>query len=189
MVYHEQQRLMRCAQHTINGLLQEPAFDAAALTEIALNLDAGGKLSLAHRWPVLGNYDINVLVLALQQRGYEVRWWDRRKSIEQLRSSAELDTSLGLVLNERRALLGFIPSRHWLAVRRVDGVWYDLDSRLRAPVMLTPEALFERLQQHMSEQGGQVLVVERIGSTALEAPMEGADAAAPVEGSHAADTR
>ena len=169
---------MRCAQHTINGLLQEPAFDAAALTEIALNLDSGGKLSLAHRWPVLGNYDINVLVLALQQRGYEVRWWDRRLSAEQLRSATESDTFLGLICNERRAILGFIPTRHWLAVRRVEGVWHDLDSRLRAPAALTPEALFERLQRHMGDEDGQVLVVERLASTALEAPVEGAADAA-----------
>ena len=169
MVYHEQQRLMRCAQHTLNGLLQEPAFDAAALTEIALSLDAN-KLSLAHRWPVLGNYDVNVLMLALQQRGYDVRWWDRRRSsAEQLRSAAESDTTLGLICNERRAILGVIPSRHWLAVRRVDGVWYDLDSRLPAPVALTPEGLLARLERLRRGGDGQVLVVEGAAGAAASA--------------------
>ena len=99
-IYHEQQRLMHCAVHTLNALLQENAFTATSLTEIALSI--GGKMELSHRWPILGNFDVvrginsnhcephlvsihrgwfaaqNVLLLALQQRGLEARWWDRR---------------------------------------------------------------------------------------------------------------
>ena len=61
-VYHETQRRMWCALHSLNALLQEPAYDAAALTEIALSI--GGKLQLAHRWPLMGNWDINVMMIA-----------------------------------------------------------------------------------------------------------------------------
>ena len=159
-VYHETQRRMWCALHTLNALLQEPAYDAAALTEIALSI--GGKLELAHRWPLMGNWDINVMMLALQQRGLEVQWWDRRRSIDELRSLAEDADCVGLICNEPGAwLLGLIPSQHWFTIRRVRGEWYDLDSKLQRPAKLGTDALFSRLRRLLGHEAGQVLVVVR----------------------------
>ena len=102
-VYHETQRRMWCALHALNALLQEPAYDAAALTEIALSI--GGKLQLAHRWPLMGNWDINVMMIALQQRGLEVQWWDQRRSIDALQRLAEGTDCVGLICNEPGAWL------------------------------------------------------------------------------------
>lgn len=159
-VYHETQRRMWCALHALNALLQEPAYDAAALTEIALSI--GGKLELAHRWPLMGNWDINVMMLALQQRGLEVQWWDRRRSIDELRSLAEEADCVGLICNEPGAwLFGLIPSQHWFTIRIVRGEWYDLDSKLQRPAKQGTDVLFSRLRRLLGHEAGQVLVVVR----------------------------
>jgi josephin len=157
-IYHEPQQLLRCALHTLNALLQEPAYDAASLNAIALSI--GGKLELAHRWPVLGNYDVNVMMIALQQRGLDVRWWDQRRGVDELRSAAESTACVGLICNEPNSwLLGMVPSRHWLAIRRIRGEWFDLDSRLQAPAKLEAAALIDRLQRLLRDEAGQILVV------------------------------
>lgn len=159
-VYHETQRRMWCALHALNALLQEPAYDAAALTEIALSI--GGKLQLAHRWPLMGNWDINVMMIALQQRGLEVQWWDQRRSIDALQRLAEGTDCVGLICNEPGAwLFGMVPSQHWFTIRRVRGEWYDLDSKLQRPAALRAGALFSRLQRLLGREAGQVLVVVR----------------------------
>ena len=158
-VYHEPQRLMRCAQHTLNALLQEPAFSAAALDEIARSISSG-RLALAHRWPVLGNYDVNVMMMALQKHGLDVQWWDRRADLLELQRAAERESCVGLICNEPTSwLFGMVPSRHWLAIRRVGGTWFDLDSKLQAPVKLETPALVDRLQCLLRDEAGQVLVV------------------------------
>ena len=159
-VYHETQRRMWCALHALNALLQEPAYDAAALTEIALSI--GGKLQLAHRWPLMGNWDINVMMIALQQRGLEVQWWDQRRSIDALQRLAEGTDCVGLICNEPGAwLFGMVPSQHWFTIRRMRGEWYDLDSKLQRPAALRAGALFSRLQRLLGREAGQVLVVVR----------------------------
>ena len=156
-VYHETQRRMWCALHALNALLQEPAYDAAALTEIALSI--GGKLQLAHRWPLMGNWDINVMMIALQRRGLEVQWWDRRRSIDALQRLVEGTDCVGLICNEPGAwLFGMVPSQHWFTIRRVRGEWYDLDSKLQRPAALRAGALFGRLQRLLGREAGQVLV-------------------------------
>ena len=66
--YFERQSLMRCAQHAINNLLQRPAVTHADLNELAESISASS-FSLQHRWPLLGNHDANVLMLALAQHG------------------------------------------------------------------------------------------------------------------------
>ena len=155
---------MRCAQHSLNALLQEPAFDQQALTELALSI--GGKLELAHRWPIVGNYDINVMLLALQQRGLETRWWDRRASVEELRTAAEDPACLGLIINEPRTwLFGVLRGRHWLALRKVGRAWYDLDSRRTEPAEIEADALYARLQRLLAESDGQLLLVQRASPT------------------------
>ena len=156
-VYHEPQRRMWCALHALNALLQGPEYDSASLNKIALSI--GGALELAHRWPLVGNWDVNVIMVALQQRGLEVRWWDRRRSIDELRSLVEDADCVGLICNEPGAwLFGLISSRHWLTIRRVRGEWYDLDSKLQRPTKLATDALFSRLRQLLEHEAGQVLV-------------------------------
>ncbi|XP_026934961.1 josephin-2 isoform X2 [Lagenorhynchus albirostris] len=87
-----------------------------------------------------GNYDVNVIMAALQGQGLAAVWWDRRRPLSQL----ALPRVLGLILNLPSPVsLGLLSlplrRRHWVALRQVDGVYYNLDSKLRAPEVLGNE--------------------------------------------------
>ncbi|XP_045366702.2 josephin-2 isoform X1 [Camelus bactrianus] len=87
-----------------------------------------------------GNYDVNVIMAALQGQGLAAVWWDRRRPLSQL----ALPQVLGLILNLPSPVsLGLLSlplrRRHWVALRQVDGIYYNLDSKLRAPEILGDE--------------------------------------------------
>ena len=70
---------MHCGRHALNNLLGSAAFRSAELDEIAVSLARmhGSRIpqlaALSHRWPIIGNYDANVILLALGSKGFEVR--------------------------------------------------------------------------------------------------------------------
>jgi josephin len=81
----------------------------------------------------LGNYDVNVLMTALQSKGYEAKWFDKRKPLDIL----VMENIYGFVLNVPSAfrLVGIWPlpfkQKHWIALRGVDdGIFFNLDSNL-----------------------------------------------------------
>ncbi|XP_023363675.1 josephin-2 isoform X3 [Otolemur garnettii] len=87
-----------------------------------------------------GNYDVNVIMAALQGLGLAAVWWDRRRPLSQL----ALPQVLGLILNLPSPVsLGLLSlplrRRHWVALRQVNGVYYNLDSKLRVPETLGDE--------------------------------------------------
>ncbi|KAK1394280.1 Ubiquitinyl hydrolase 1 [Heracleum sosnowskyi] len=144
-VYHEKQKLQFCLLHSLNNLFQEKnAFTRADLNAIAekLVLDdpTRGKwtpLSLIfkpHHNAVTGNYDINVLIAALEGKGKRVVWHDRRNGAASLDLDGSEGKLMGIVLNvPERKYGGLWRSRHWVALRRIEGVWYNLDSDFAAP--------------------------------------------------------
>ncbi|CAI2190279.1 11883_t:CDS:2, partial [Funneliformis geosporum] len=106
MVYHERQRLYFCGQHTLNNLFQDKVFTKEQLDNIALKLAEKTSLEIwtwssyfvnPHK-SLLGNYDVNVLEMALREKDLEVKWFDVRKDIRSVIQFA--DKSLfGLILN------------------------------------------------------------------------------------------
>lgn len=150
-LFHERQHFQFCLLHCLNNLLQdENCFTRKELDSIADALstaEAGSSvpnpLSLVfkpHRNAVTGNYDANVLISALNSREKDVVWFDRRKGIDDLLSKiAEYgdDRLLGMIVNfSTKKLLGMWQGRHWVAVRKVQGLWYNLDSDRVAPICL-----------------------------------------------------
>ena len=80
-IYHERQSLQLCAMHVINNLLQAKEFSKNELDEICLDL-APDSYSWwnPHRSPLgWGNYDCNVIMVALQRRGFDTIWFDKRR--------------------------------------------------------------------------------------------------------------
>ncbi len=85
----------------------------------------------------LGNYDVNVLMAALDSKGYAAEWFDRRRNVSVL----QLDNIFGFVLNvpNHIKLGGVLPlptlgRKHWIAVKFINGTYYNLDSNLSMPV-------------------------------------------------------
>ncbi|XP_025905908.1 josephin-2, partial [Nothoprocta perdicaria] len=88
-----------------------------------------------------GNYDVNVIMAALQGLGLAAVWWDKRRPLERL----ALGQIVGFILNVPSGVsLGAVslPLRrqHWLAVRRLCGTYYNLDSKLEAPAPIGGDA-------------------------------------------------
>ena len=63
--YFERQSRQLCLRHTLNNLLQRRACTNADLDAIAAELPGGDRWVGPHRTVWLGNYDVNILSLAL----------------------------------------------------------------------------------------------------------------------------
>ncbi|XP_010510448.1 PREDICTED: josephin-like protein [Camelina sativa] len=170
-IYHERQRLQFCLLHSLNNLFQDKdAFTRETLNSIAEKLveDDPNKetwttpLSLLlkpHHNTLTGNYDVNVMITALEGKGKSVVWHDKRSGA----SSIDLDdagTLMGIVLNVPvKRYGGLWRSRHWVVVRRINGVWYNLDSDLVVPQMFKDgDEVRVFLDQNLS-LGAEVLLV------------------------------
>ncbi|XP_053461639.1 josephin-2 isoform X7 [Nycticebus coucang] len=139
-VYHERQRLELCAVHALNNVLQQQLFNQEAADEICKRLAPDSRLNPHRSLLGTGNYDVNVIMAALQGLGLAAVWWDRRRPLSQL----ALPQVLGLILNLPSPVsLGLLSlplrRRHWVALRQVNGIYYNLDSKLRAPEPLGDE--------------------------------------------------
>ncbi|XP_069038556.1 josephin-2 [Lepisosteus oculatus] len=163
-IFHERQRLELCAIHALNNVLQEQVFTKETADEICKRLAPQCVVNPHRSLFGTGNYDVNVIMAALQSRGLAAVWWDRRRSVDSLR----VDRVLGFILNvPSRVSLGMVSlplrRRHWLAVRQVSGPYYNLDSKLKGPVCIGGEVelrnfLCEQISQEPCEM---LLVVSR----------------------------
>ena len=78
-VYHERQRQMLCAVHALNNLFQdEKAYSKEDLDSISYSLSPHSWINPHKNLLGLGNYDVNVLMAAVQMKEHEVVWFDKR---------------------------------------------------------------------------------------------------------------
>ncbi|XP_021278642.1 josephin-like protein [Herrania umbratica] len=169
-IYHERQRLQYCLLHSLNNLFQQKdAFTRASLNSVAekLVLDDPNKeiwtpFSLVfkpHHNSITGNYDINVLIAALEGKGKTVSWHDRRNGASAIDLNDEI--LMGIVINVPvRRYAGLWKSRHWIALRNIDGVWYNLDSDLDAPQCLKDSGEVKDFLDYIITHDGQLLLVK-----------------------------
>ncbi|KAJ0682820.1 putative ubiquitinyl hydrolase 1 [Helianthus annuus] len=144
-IYHERQKLQFCLLHALNNLFQEKdAFTRKNLDDIAekLVLDDPYKgnwtplrvIFKPHHNSLTGNYDINVLITAVEGKGKKVVWHDRRNKASSINLDESESRLTGIVLNIPVKRYGGIwKSRHWVCLRKVNGVWYNLDSDFASP--------------------------------------------------------
>ena len=78
-IYHERQKQMLCLVHTLNNLFQDRnAYSKANLDAISYQLSPDAFVNPHKNMLGLGNYDVSVLMAALQWREYEAVWFDKR---------------------------------------------------------------------------------------------------------------
>ncbi|CAA7406409.1 unnamed protein product [Spirodela intermedia] len=179
-IYHEKQRLQFCLLHALNNLLQAgDSFSRVELDAIAEQLVVDDPeesswwtpLSVVfrpHHNRLTGNYDVNVLIAALESRGRRVLWHDRRRGASSIGLGAPGEPAAapppleGILLNVPvRKLAGLWKSRHWLTLRQIDGRWYNLDSDLEEPHPFKDEGDVEGFVDDVLADGGEVLLVLR----------------------------
>mmetsp|Transcript_8017 Transcript_8017/g.10444 ORF Transcript_8017/g.10444 Transcript_8017/m.10444 type:complete len:227 (-) Transcript_8017:59-739(-) len=155
-VYHEKQRASHCAIHTLNNLFQEKWMtrsnmdslaDEAFREHKALLRRSGMKTPLISPFksiiPFFGNYDIGVIVKALKIRNANFQKHIFRPLGEESSASStsaeieDIDYSskdlVGFIINCERSQVPIISSKHWYAVARLNGVFYNMNSYLTEP--------------------------------------------------------
>ncbi|KAG4097554.1 Josephin-domain-containing protein [Neocallimastix lanati (nom. inval.)] len=116
-IYHEKQHLGYCAKHALNNLFQKEEFTIADLDKICklLKVQYGStKFFNPHKSILpIGNYDINVIMWALESRGKEMKWFDSRHAddIDEL----DIDNLYGIIIN--KGSTGSVFSKHWYTLR------------------------------------------------------------------------
>ena len=86
-----------------------------------------------HRIAFIGGYDLHVVTEALHERGQNLFRHDDTLPVGDINLNAERLT--GILVNDMyHTRFGHLNYRHWLALRKVDGVWYAFDSNLHGPM-------------------------------------------------------
>ncbi|RRT49761.1 hypothetical protein B296_00036406 [Ensete ventricosum] len=107
-----------------------------------------------------GNYDVNVLIAALESRRKKVVWHDRRNGASSINLAEE--SLLGIMLNiPVRRFGGIWSGRHWVSLRNINGVWYNLDSDLASPVPFEHQEELREYLNNAIDQGGEILIILR----------------------------
>ncbi|CAN8247421.1 unnamed protein product [Cochlearia groenlandica] len=111
-----------------------------------------------HHNTITGNYDVNVMIAALEGKGKSVIWHDKRNGASSI--DLDSDTLMGIVLNVPvKRYGGLWRSRHWVVVKKINGVWYNLDSDLFVPKTLKEEDGVRVLLDQNLSLGGEILLV------------------------------
>jgi ataxin-3 len=178
-VYFEQQTAALCGRHAVNNLLQGPYVTEIDLARIASELDekeralmlaAGADTADAVRYAAegsgnvddAGNFSVSVLSEALL-RAAGVELDTGRSSVNSCISDPSLCEAF--LLNQ---------SDHWLSIRRINATWYNLNSNLSRPEIISTFYLTAYLGQ-LREDRYTVFVV-RTPHGRLPAPLLGRSA-------------
>uniref|UniRef100_A0A0D3C2X0 ubiquitinyl hydrolase 1 n=1 Tax=Brassica oleracea var. oleracea TaxID=109376 RepID=A0A0D3C2X0_BRAOL len=111
-----------------------------------------------HHNTLTGNYDVNVMIAALEGKGKSVEWHDKRYGAYSINLGA--DTLMGIVLNVPvTRYVGLWRSRRWVVMRKINGVWYNLDCDLTVPQPFTSEDQVKGFLDQNLSLGGEILLV------------------------------
>ena len=127
VVYFEKQSNDRlCGLHCLNNLLQGPYFDVGILSEIGIQLDREEArltgVQAQNNVDDDGNYGVQVLERALNMYGAKVRLLKKRLAISYVAGK-----------NTQAEALIFNSSTHWYAIRKINGIWFNLNSTNSLP--------------------------------------------------------
>uniref|UniRef100_H2ZPY8 Josephin-2 n=1 Tax=Ciona savignyi TaxID=51511 RepID=H2ZPY8_CIOSA len=161
-VYHERQHFELCALHALNNVFQDPnAFSKEQLDEICSRLAPDAVLNPHKSVLGTGNYDVNVIMSVLQSKGHAAVWWDKRRSLERLC----LTNIKGFILNIP-STIGWgvltipLKRRHWIGVRAIDNIYYNLDSKLKQPEIIGEALQLKKfLAKKLSSKNCELLLI------------------------------
>lgn len=126
-VYFEKQSNDRlCGLHCLNNLLQAPLIDIVTLSEIGIELDRiESQLTGVHSQNNVGddgNYNVQVLQKALNMFNADLKLLKKRQAISYVEGG-----------NNNVEALIFNSSSHWFSIRKINGIWFNLNSTNELP--------------------------------------------------------
>eukprot|EP00747_Dinoflagellata_sp_TGD_P179307 gnl/TRDRNA2_/TRDRNA2_29920_c0_seq1.p1 gnl/TRDRNA2_/TRDRNA2_29920_c0~~gnl/TRDRNA2_/TRDRNA2_29920_c0_seq1.p1 ORF type:complete len:421 (-),score=103.07 gnl/TRDRNA2_/TRDRNA2_29920_c0_seq1:133-1395(-) len=155
-----------CAVHCVNALLQGPHFSAVDLGQAAQELDAAEKALMQEggmgtkdyqayiaagstNVDATGNFSIGVIEQVLKARGLLCINTQHPDVAGAIRENAPAES--GFICNSHAR-------EHWFSIRKVKGVWWDLDSLKHSPTRIGDIFLSEFLNA-TRQQGFTIFVV------------------------------
>lgn len=171
VVYHEKQQLWRCGLHAVNALLKRPVYTAADFGAIADSIAPESRMPWSHPHRSvfgLGDYDVNVLMCALEKAGLRAEWLSAKVSLASLLESTK--RLRGFLVNvPAMNLPSFLQSattfltdrRHWVAVPQYSSHFYLVDSKLPPSRFSGSAELIRYLERVRKESGHILYVVEK----------------------------
>ncbi|XP_023030358.1 ataxin-3 [Leptinotarsa decemlineata] len=155
-IFHEKQEGSLCAQHCLNSLLQGPYFTAVDLSSLAQKLDDEERRRMAEcgeeseeyrkflqqpsgNMDDSGYFSVQVISSALQVWGLELVPY----------SSSDKRISM----NNPSQMYAFICNYrdHWLTIRKIGNQWFNLNSLLSKPELISDTYLSLFLAQLMND--------------------------------------
>lgn len=155
-IFHERQEGSLCAQHCLNALLQGPYFNAVDLAELAAQLDQEESAQLghvnnshvSHNMNEEGYFSVQVISKALSIWSLEL--------VPFLRDSPEASSARAHPADQRAFVCNF--QHHWFTIRRFGPHWFNLDSTLSKPGLISPTYLTIYLAQ-LQQEGHSIFFV------------------------------
>ncbi|KAF6020131.1 hypothetical protein EB796_021573 [Bugula neritina] len=161
-IYHERQEKELCAIHAMNNLFQRKAFVQKDIDKLCYQLSPSTFFNPHRSMFGTGNYDVNVIMAAMESQGHEVIWFDKRRNTDEL----QLENIEGFILNipSDYKLGGLIPlsfnRKHWVAIRKIVDTYYNLDSKLKSPDSLgDSRKVLHYLQTQLLEKERELLII------------------------------
>jgi hypothetical protein len=150
-IFHEKLDLGESAKNCLNNLLQGPRFKDSHIEKLnakysRISSDTSGKnFHFGHVHP-------NVLKNAL-----------KKHKIELIDGSS--DDGMLLILDECPDQAGFIihSRHHWLAVRKIEGYWWNLDSHLRRPKLIEEDVISDFCQDKEQDEETSIYICRLVG--------------------------
>lgn len=160
-LYHERQSLSLCAIHAVNNLLQHQRYTKLDFDQVCLQLSPSVLFNPHRSILRIGNFDVNVVSMLLQQNGSSVAWHDARTALDAARLDALTGSGCGVLWNVEAGTMWsrVFGGRHWITLVRKGGVWVNLDSKLERPLVVGDSQACAKLLA--SHDDAHVLIVER----------------------------
>ncbi|XP_075049698.1 ataxin-3 [Mixophyes fleayi] len=164
VIFHEKQEGSLCAQHCLNNLLQGEYFSPVELSSIAMQLDEqermrmaeGGLTSEEYRTFMQqpsGNMDDSGF-FSIQVISDALRVW----GLELILFNSPEYQILGIdPINERAFICNY--KEHWFTVRKLGKQWFNLNSLLTGPELISDTYLALFLAQ-LQQEGYSIFVVK-----------------------------
>ncbi|XP_064213271.1 ataxin-3 isoform X1 [Tribolium castaneum] len=155
-IFHEKQEGSLCAQHCLNSLLQGPYFTAVDLSILAEKLDEEERVRMAEsgedseeyrnflkqpsgNMDDSGYFSIQVISKALQVWGLEIVPYTADDARVKNRDPGEMQAFICNYQN------------HWFTIRKIGNQWFNLNSLLAKPVLISDTYLALFLAQLKNE--------------------------------------
>ena len=165
VIFHEQQDGSLCAQHCLNSLLQDQVYSAMDLAELARELDVAERDQIAlagdnleyrrfiqepsHNMDDTGFFSVQVIERALS-------FWDLT-----LTPFTSLDPLAVRARSSPISANAYICNyqEHWFTIRRLGHQWFNLNSLLEGPELVSNSSLGEFLSQ-LQQEGYSIFIVQ-----------------------------